>query len=248
MRLVRFERGMKLGGMTAEPARSARWDGRSAATRAQKRGPWPNTLRCASSWTTTVSSAAGGASASRHENISRPVRDALPPARSGIPQVDARRPDRERGLVSIDGPVDRLGGSLARPGLEDPLHRTPIPGRDADHEASPPSAPARSTLEPAGGRLGMQDPNEMGLAAIRDDAAVAGPTAGTLLGPLPIEAGRGGAGSRLGARGGTPPPGAARRPPTSRVGPATGIETTSPCRGSIVIRRPAARAMVGRSR
>ena len=34
--------------------------------------------RCASSWTTTVSSASGGARISRHENESRPLGDALP--------------------------------------------------------------------------------------------------------------------------------------------------------------------------
>ena len=49
-----------------------------AATTAQKRGPWPNTRRWASSWTTTVSSASGGARMSRQLNDRRPVREALP--------------------------------------------------------------------------------------------------------------------------------------------------------------------------
>ena len=58
--------------------RHTRWSGRREATTAQKRGPWPKTRRCASSWITTVSSASGGARISRHENARRPWREALP--------------------------------------------------------------------------------------------------------------------------------------------------------------------------
>ena len=58
--------------------RCARWSGRRLATSAQKPGPWPNTRRCASSWTATVSRTSGGASTSRHENNRRRAREALP--------------------------------------------------------------------------------------------------------------------------------------------------------------------------
>ena len=72
------EERVELEGVVAQPALPEPVIRAGDATTAQKRGPWPNTRKWASSWMTTVSSASGGARISRQLNDSRPARDALP--------------------------------------------------------------------------------------------------------------------------------------------------------------------------
>jgi hypothetical protein len=85
-----------------------RWSGRRVATSAQNLGPCPKTRRCASSWQTTVSSASGGARINRHENESRPEREALPQRVRGSRSVKAA------GLTPNAAPCSATTASITR--------------------------------------------------------------------------------------------------------------------------------------
>jgi putative oxidoreductase len=90
-RLLRLAPPMRRGAPANASAASgaSKMVGPREATIAQNRGPCPNTRRWASSWTTTVSRASGGARTSRQLNIRRPCRDALPQRLRGSRRLTA---------------------------------------------------------------------------------------------------------------------------------------------------------------
>ena len=101
-----------------------------------------------SSWTTTVSSASGGARISRHENESRPLDGRAPPARPLV--ADGDRPSASRRVRGRDGRSRRRW--RPRPTAE-PRRRAPEPstggrrGREPDDERRLRPADSRSTEE-----------------------------------------------------------------------------------------------------
>ena len=101
---------MQLGGWSRSQRRHDR--GRPArGDAAQNRGPWPNTRRWHSSWTTTVSSASGGARTRRHENDSRPLREQLPQRVRWSRMVTAAGLTPSAGGVAPDRALDRRAGA-----------------------------------------------------------------------------------------------------------------------------------------
>ena len=98
---------MQFRGVVVQPAAPGRWSGRRDATSAQNAGPCPKTRRWASSWITTVSRASGGARTRRHENDSRPCREALPQPSAWVAQRD------RGGLTPRAGACRAIAASIA---------------------------------------------------------------------------------------------------------------------------------------
>ena len=83
---------------------------------------------------TTVSSASGGARISRHENASRPWRDALPQRVRWSRMLIAAGETPSAAGVAGDVALDRGPGAWLEPGLEDGRHRPPVGCREVDDD------------------------------------------------------------------------------------------------------------------
>ena len=217
--------------------RQVLWSGRRDATSAQKRGPWPKTRRCASSWMTTVSSASGGARIRRHENASRPWRDALPQRVRWSRMRDRRRrhPERPRRAGAISRSMAVRAPRL-EPRLEDGADRSAVGRRDVDDDlvlvgAADPLD--RRAPEPGARR---HEPQPMEVAAEPDRGAVPQPAARGQLGPIAAPAGRGAGAATARARRGRRRRDAPGRAQPRR--PAAGTVTTTPRSGWMTTRRP----------
>jgi len=117
----------------------------------------------------------------------RAIPGSAAPARARISQADSLRPDPHFGPMELDRPVDRLGRTLAQPGLKHGCRRPAVSRREPHDKLVLILRPAPLDRGAPGGRVGAHDPEPVDLAEIAKLGEVGDAASPNQYGPLSLQ-------------------------------------------------------------